>query len=146
MMPRRSLAVAAVGLIVVACSDDPAPPAPDGAALGEVCEADHECASKYCDLEKKLCSAIASVDASGNSFSPADITIRVGEIVRWNFLGGEHNVVSGEGCRDGDGKFRSGAPQKAGNYVRRFDVEGDFPYFCEVHCDEGMKGIVRVSK
>ncbi|MFO0741423.1 MAG: plastocyanin/azurin family copper-binding protein [Labilithrix sp.] len=145
-MARRSLAVAAaVGLVVVACSDDPAPPPPVGAALGEACAADHECVSQYCDLEKKLCSAIASVDAAGKGFAPADVSIRVGETVRWNFLGGDHNVVSGDGCT-ADGKFRSGAPQKSGNYVRRFDVEGDFPYFCETHCDDGMKGVVRVAK
>ena len=45
-----------------------------------------------------------------------------------------------------DGKFRSYAPQRSGNYVHRFDVEGDFPYFCETHCEDGMKGIVRVVK
>ena len=38
------------------------------------------------------------------------------------------------------------ARQGSGTYVRRFDVEGDFPYFCEVHCEDGMKGIVHVGK
>lgn len=142
---RRAFVVVAALAIVVACGDDPPPPAPTGIALGEACQQDHECQTKYCDPEKKLCSAIASVDASGKTFAPADVSVRVGEIVRWNFLGGDHNVVSGDGCA-ADGKFRSGVPQKAGTYVRRFDVDGDFPYFCETHCEEGMKGIVHVAK
>lgn len=146
-MAGRSLAAGAALLVLVAivgaCGDDPAPPPPAGAALGEACAVDGDCASRYCDLEKKLCSAIASVDAAGNGFAPADITVHVGEIVRWNFLGGEHNVVSGDGCA-GDGKFRSGPPVRGGTWPRRFDVEGDFPYFCEVHCEDGMKGIVHV--
>ena len=142
----RVLAFCALSLLLVgACGDDPAPAAPAGIALGEACTQDHECQTKYCDPEKQLCSAIASVDASGKSFSPADVSVRVGEIVRWNFLAGDHNVVSGDGCNP-DGKFRSGAPQKSGTYVRRFDVDGDFPYFCETHCEDGMKGIVHVAK
>jgi plastocyanin len=142
---KRSRPLAFVVALVAACTDEPPPPAPVGAKLGEACAKDADCATKFCDLEKNLCSAVAIVDATGNSFSPADITIREGEIVRWNFLGGEHNVVSGADCA-ADDKFRSGVPQKAGTYVRRFDVEGEFPYFCETHCNDGMKGVVRVTK
>lgn len=141
---RRALGLSAVGFVIVACGDDPPPPA-TGAAIGEACAVDNDCLSKYCDLTKKLCSAIANIDASGKTFAPADVSIGVGEIMRWTFFGGgEHNVVSGDGCTP-DGKFRSGAPQVTGTYERRFDVAGDFPYFCEKHCDEGMKGVVHVA-
>ena len=64
MIRRFSSLAAAAGLVVAACGGDDPPPPPTGAALGEPCEADNDCVTRYCDLEKRLCSAIASVDAT----------------------------------------------------------------------------------
>jgi len=87
------------------------------------------------------------VNITANTFTPAQVRIKVGQTVRWNWRGGSHNVVSGTDCAvpAGDGKFRSGAEQSGGTFERKFDVAGSFPYFCEPHCTMGMKGEVIVE-
>lgn len=86
---------------------------------------------------------------NGNNFSPAQVRIKVGQTVRWTWMGGgaSHNVVSGANCTTDD-KFRSpGGPtgQIGTTFDRKFDVAGTFPYYCEPHCDMGMKGEVIVE-
>ena len=51
------------------------------------------------------------VTLSGASFSPADLTIDVGDTVRWVWVSEFHDVESGtSGAPVGDGKFTSGNP------------------------------------
>ncbi|MBX3230108.1 MAG: hypothetical protein KIT84_25255 [Labilithrix sp.] len=84
--------------------------------------------------------------ANGFVFEPAQVRIKVGQTIRWTWMGGgEHNVVSGDNCTQDDKFPRSGAPQGGGTYERKFDVAGTFPYFCEPHCSMGMKGEVIVE-
>jgi plastocyanin len=85
------------------------------------------------------------VTLSEQSFSPATVTIKVGQTVRWVWAGGSHNVVSGAACDAPDDNFRSGAPREGGTFERLFEVAGTFPYYCEPHCDMGMKGQVVVQ-
>jgi len=78
-----------------------------------------------------------------NTFSPADLTVPVGDIVRWTNNGGLHNVVAD------DGSFTSGSVSSAiWVFTHTFDTEGEFRYFCAAHGAAGgigMSGIVRVT-
>jgi plastocyanin len=83
------------------------------------------------------------VVSSGFTFTPADLTIDVGDTVRWQNQSGFHNVVSD------DGSFTNGsASSSAWTYTRVFTSVGDFRYYCDVHGSPGgvgMSGIIRVN-
>lgn len=86
--------------------------------------------------------ALHEVVLSGLSFTPSQLTIQVGDTVRWRNQGGFHDVVSD------DGLFLSGAPTSA-NFVfsHTFDTPGTFGYFCSVHGapNQGMAGRIIVE-
>ena len=88
----------------------------------------------------------ATVEVLGtNEFSPKTVTIRAGEVVRWVWLDGVHNVASGASCTH-DGAFRSGEPVTGATYERKFATAGTFTYFCEPHCQsDAMVGTVIVE-
>ncbi len=99
-----------------------------------------------------------NVDLTGFVFVPADITIQVGDTVRWTWLDGLHNVESGiinAGVGVPDGNFRSGDPTGImGTYEVMFDqaflnanpMAGDiYPYYCIVHVAVDMAGTVTVE-
>lgn len=78
------------------------------------------------------------------TFSPADITIMVGDTVTWmNTSLGFHNVVAD------DGSFTSGAPSNSNwTYSYVFASAGSNPYHCAIHGGPGgvgMSGTVTVQ-
>jgi plastocyanin len=91
-------------------------------------------------------------------FSPSDLTVRVGDTVRWEWASGFHNVESGavtSGSGAHDDRFRSGDPTLAAGTV--FDLLFDdaflvahptpdrvYPYYCVVHDSVGMVGSITV--
>ena len=84
-----------------------------------------------------------SVNVSSFSFTPAQITINVGDIVRWTNTGGLHNVVAD------DNSFTSGAvSSSAWVYEHTFNSVGSNPYYCSQHGGPGgvgMSGVVIVE-
>jgi plastocyanin len=75
-------------------------------------------------------------------FQPADLTIEVGDTVRWSNVQGSHNVVAN------DGSFNSGVPSAGWTFSHTFNSAGDFPYRCTLHGfpnGVGMTGVVRVT-
>ncbi len=93
----------------------------------------------------------ATLDVSvgpGFNFTPADLTIQLGDTVRWTWAGGFHNVESGvSGAHDGN--FRSGNPTSANGTIFEFTFDQAFldanpmpgnvyPYYCVVHEGVGM--------
>ncbi len=76
------------------------------------------------------------------AFDPAEVTVRVGQIVRWENHERRqfHNVWFRElGEEPGDYLF----PEE---YTERsFDQPGEYPYVCQPHEDRGMVGVVRVQ-
>src|SRR5438067_3340890 len=85
-------------------------------------------------------------------FSPATVTINVGDTVQWDWVGNNHTVTSG-GCCSFNGLFdlgtKSTSPptgQNAGFAASHtFTQPGSFPYFCRVHGSNfGMTGSVTV--
>lgn len=76
------------------------------------------------------------------TYVPSDLTVNVGDIVKWVNLGGFHDVVAD------DGSFTSGSPSSS-NWVFEvsFIVVGNKRYYCTEHGSPGgigMSGIVRV--
>jgi plastocyanin len=83
-----------------------------------------------------------------NRFSPADVTIAVGDSVTWRWEGSlAHSVTQGttpDPSEDGSRLFDSGT-RTTGSFGYRFTTPGEVPYFCRPHFAAGMKGVVRVS-
>jgi plastocyanin len=83
------------------------------------------------------------VAISGFTFSPSQLTINVGDIVRWTNNGGFHNVVAD------DNSFTSGAPSTSiWVYEHTFNSTGTNPYYCSPHGGVGgvgMSGVITVQ-
>lgn len=84
------------------------------------------------------------VSASGMSFTPANITINLGDTVRWTNAGGTHNV-------NGTTATFAGNPESFGNslgtgwvFDHKFTVAGSYDYRCDQHFGGGMTGRVIV--
>jgi plastocyanin len=99
---------------------------------------------------------VVMVGMNGLNFSPADVTIKAGQSVKWIWVSNGHNVVSGSnGIRDN--KFCSpsdaavcdstGSPTSntSATYIHTFNNTGTFPYFCQPHSTSNMKGTVTVQ-
>ena len=85
----------------------------------------------------------------GFRFSPADLTIQVGDSVTWRNQGGGHNVNApgffrcANGCDDTGG---DGNPSAASwEFTRTFNEEAVIDYHCEPHQGIGMTGRLTVQ-
>jgi plastocyanin len=87
---------------------------------------------------------LPTVTVRSNAFEPAELRVKVGDTVRWEWQDGVHNVVSGTSCTE-DGTFRSGDPVSGATFEQRFDTAGSFDYFCQPHCSVGMTGRIVVE-
>ena len=77
-------------------------------------------------------SSTASVDMMGYKFSPANLTIKVGDTVTWtNHDTAPHNVV----ISDGPVKFTSPTLNTGDTYTYTFTVAGTYDYYCSIHPD-----------
>ena len=89
-------------------------------------------------------STVTDVDVENFVFSPANVTIDVGDQVRWTNQEGNHNVVFDAMEFPG-----SGPPStSAWVYTETFDTAGVYMYYCEVHGGPGgtnMAGTVTVN-
>lgn len=88
----------------------------------------------------------AEVSVVGHEFDPPEVRIKAGETVKWTWISGSHNVVSGSSCSP-DSKFSSGTRMfSAGaTFSHTFDKPGTYPYYCDPHCGMGMTGKVIVE-
>ena len=106
----------ALGLGACSDADEPSPGAVDSANDGKP--------------------AAATVDLKATTFEPEEVTVKVGESVRWKWGGGVQHDVEGEG-------FKSKVQSK-GAFDHTFDEAGTFEYKCNVH-PTTMKGTVTVE-
>ena len=92
-------------------------------------------------------------DGGALVYSPADLTIQVGDTVRWVWGSPGHSVVSGTNG-NADNQFCSPSntgcdkPPLSSNgatYERTFTQAGTFPYYCSVHFSLGMTGTITVQ-
>lgn len=93
-------------------------------------------------------------------FEPDELTVSVGETVRWGFANSGHNLS----CRPEDSDavelpedadpFASYGPEqdpgaalvpRGETYEHTFEVAGQYTYVCIPHVDSGMVGTVRVE-
>ena len=87
-----------------------------------------------------------SVSASGVSFSPANVTISVGDSVKWTNQNGTHNVhFDGEAVGQPASAAGPNDPAWANGVTRTFEQAGTFRYYCDPHKQFGMEGIVTVQ-
>jgi plastocyanin len=91
-------------------------------------------------------------DGGALVFTPADLTINVGDTVRWVWRSSGHSVVSGT-AGNADNQFCSPSETGCANpplstngfvYEHTFTQAATFPYYCSVHFSLGMTGIVTV--
>lgn len=93
---------------------------------------------------------------ANTQFTPALIEIQLGDTVLWDWVGGFHDVESGDHSGTPDGIFDSGAPttSQATTFSVTFDqafldanpVPGnDYAYYCSVHSTVGQVGNVIVK-
>ncbi len=92
------------------------------------------------------------VGEDGLTFTPARLTIHVGDTVRWVWATAGHSVVSGtdgtadnQFCSPGDTGCDNPPLSNAGTtYHHTFANTGTFPYYCSVHFSLGMTGTITV--
>jgi plastocyanin len=98
--------------------------------------------------------ATAEVDGTAaNKWEPANVTVRPGGTVTFKITGGlTHPVVSGDGSNpEGDDRFDDkgcvlAKMSKVGDSCQvKFPKAGTYPFFCQVHVSQGMKGVVQVG-
>ena len=80
----------------------------------------------------------AIVQVYENKYDPADVTIKAGQAVRWEFVGRDkHDVVST------DRSFVSELVPGGTTYTHIFDKAGEYSYTCSIHPE--MLGVVTVE-
>lgn len=86
------------------------------------------------------------VEVSSNIFTPADITIHIGQTVLWENIGGNHNVNGTQNTfPDNPSSFSSGSPSSSNwTYTYTFNQTGLYNYQCDPHAGLGMVGTVTV--
>lgn len=87
---------------------------------------------------------VHNVSVTNFSFTPAQLTISAGDVVRWTNNAGTHNVVAD------DNSFTSGpVSSSAWVYEFTFNLPGTNPYYCELHGGpggSGMSGVIFVQE
>jgi plastocyanin len=79
-----------------------------------------------------------SVSVANMAFTPASVTLAVGQTVTWTFPDSmAHTTTSNQGFWD------SGTKLNGATYTRAFTSAGTFTYHCSIHST--MRGTVRVS-
>lgn len=151
--PRRwpvVVALAALALALVSLTTlrtgSPAAPATAGVDLAALSRQSPLAVPLYQGLSQEQAGGAAasgsakSVDAMGYKFSPADLTIAVGDTVTWtNHDTAPHNIV----VTDGPEKFTSPNLQTGQTYSHTFTQAGKYSYYCSIHPD--MKATVTVT-
>ncbi len=79
---------------------------------------------------------------SEDTFEPAVITIRRGTTVRWRNTANILHTITPDGHREWVPAVLSEAGE---TFEHTFLVPGVFPYYCSVHRELGMRGIITVE-
>lgn len=89
----------------------------------------------------------ATVEVSSNIFTPKDITIDVGQTVRWVNKGGDHNINGSQSTFPANPmSFGNGQPSTdLWSYDFTFTQTGFYNYQCDPHAAIGMRGTVTVK-
>jgi predicted secreted protein with PEFG-CTERM motif len=89
-------------------------------------------------------SSVPGCEKTNECFIPSEVTIDVGGEVTWsNDDTAAHTVTAGSAADGPSGVFDSSLFMAGTTFSHKFDVEGEFPYFCMVH--PWMSGLVVVQ-
>ena len=90
---------------------------------------------------------IVPIQVTNFQFTPANVNVNVGDVVRFNFVAGFHNATTNNvpsGLPAGAAAVNSGMPGSVTTYDYTVTVAGTYLYVCEVHGNaalySGMKG------
>ena len=87
-----------------------------------------------------------NVSIVGTQFTPANIVITEGDVVRWtNNSILTHTSTSGNSCSP-NGIWNSGVIGIGKQFSFTFTTPGNYPYYCIPHCLIGMTGLVIVNE
>ncbi len=103
------------------------------------------CAATISLLSSRADTIPVQVGAGGLIFTPANVTIHVGDTIQWTWAGNSHSSTSGIPGQP-DGLWDSGIHNAGFVFSHTFATAGTFAYFCSVHgacC--GMVGSATVT-
>jgi plastocyanin len=90
----------------------------------------------------------ATIQASGTSFTPSQVTIQEGESVKWQWVDGSHTTTNGVSSAPEhspgtlwDASLNVSTP----TFTYQFNQPGYYPFFCRPHELMEMKGVVIVE-
>jgi|GEM_PF-6755088 len=84
----------------------------------------------------------ARIIAANLQFTPARLQVSVGDTVVWQAEDDDHTVTARDGSFDSSDR----GLMAAGDEFRwRFRAPGTYPYFCRVHGNRGMQGVIVVA-
>ena len=93
---------------------------------------------------------LVTVGADGLRFRPESFTIAVGDTVRWEWRGDDHNVTPNEIPSASSWQGTTADDQyvyDAGHvYEHTFSVAGEYTYYCDPHRSAGMTGSFTVTE
>ncbi len=84
-------------------------------------------------------------------FIPATNNINVNDQVIWSWMGNDHSTTSGTNGVHGDdngvpsGLWDSSLNNKPHSFTNTFTSAGAFSYYCTMHFNMGMKGLINVA-
>ena len=95
-------------------------------------------------VEMPVGTSVPGCEETNSCFSPADITINVGDTVHWMNVDTSAHTVTGGSPADGpSGVFDSSLVMADATYAFTFDEAGSYDYFCMVH--PWMTGTITVN-
>lgn len=85
-----------------------------------------------------------NVSVLNTSFSPANITIDLGDTVRWTNSSGSHNVNGTSGTFPGNPESFGNSISPNFTFEHKFMTSGTYNYRCDLHFSMGMTGTITV--
>ena len=90
--------------------------------------------------------AIVVISVTSNQFTPANVTVTVGDVVRFSFQQGYHNATSANvanGVPSGAADINSGSASSVNPRTYDYTVTtiGNYNYICEIHANPAGGGI-----
>ena len=76
------------------------------------------------------------------TFSPSEVTIPVGTVVRWINAAPIFHTITADGHNEW---ARATLSDQGETFEHLFEVPGTYPYYCEVHLEQDMTGVIVVE-
>jgi plastocyanin len=90
---------------------------------------------------RPVAASSARVIAANMQFTPARLEVSIGDTVAWAAEDDDHTVTARDGSFDSSDR---GLMASGDDFRWRFRAPGTYPYFCRVHGNRGMQGVIVV--